>query len=123
MPGKQDLILAIAAYKVLRTTAPVIPPAGQATIEKQSALAKAQRAFERGEPVYDIQVDAELVGRFQGTAQIKAEGILEGELELQASHAIGILTRGIGERIDEQMAADVAAVAASQGPPPGNGQG
>jgi hypothetical protein len=111
----EDVILAIAAYKVVRKTAPVMPPPGRATIEHQGRISRAIKAFEAGETVYDVRVEAELQGEANGTASIEFEGVLADELQLSAARAIATLARGMGERIVEVSTPGIAPPNAGQG--------
>lgn len=100
-PTRDDLILAIAAYKLRRSSAPVMPAAGEASIEGMGRVARVIAAFEAGAAIYDVVVKGELIGQHVagGTAELKAEGVLEVDLELTAARAISTLARGMGERV------------------------
>lgn len=124
MPARDDLVLAIAAYKVPRTTPPKMPAPGEASIEAMGRMSRAIAAFEAGDTVYDVVVQAELVGQHiaGGTAELNVEGILLVDLELTAARAVATLARGIGERVlAEAQQAAAEGQAALEPPPPGQG--
>lgn len=108
MPGKDELVLAIAAYKEKRTVVPRMPAPEEASIEQQGRAARAIAAFQAGEPVYNIVVQGELVGQGTagGTAELVMESVLPEELELIASRAVATLARGIGEQVMQAAAAN-----------------
>jgi hypothetical protein len=96
---RESVVIAIAAEKVRRTKRPVIPGARDATPDHQMRMMRAQRAFDAGEAVYDVNVLAELSGEYAGTAAMTVESVLESDLSMVAIRAIGTLANGITEQI------------------------
>lgn len=117
MAKRDDVILAIAARKVKRTTRPPMPAPGKASIERMGQVSRSIAAFEHGEDVFDVVVDAELIGATAGTATLTVEAIMQDDLELTAGRAIVTIAGGICQQIVE------ANTPPDLPPPPGEGQG